>query len=352
MANQRHIYFILNDVFKVFHSNFRRPRLFLGLLAFIGIGILPVQAFGQNEPPIISGTGNQSFCPGREVPVAQTIAISDIDNTSTEAVYIQISDGYLSGEDLLSLTGTHPNINPIWSPVEGELTLQGPATYGEFENAILGTVFTTTSTSPGSNRQFSITVGEANFLPSTQHYYEYVEDSGITWADARVAAENRTFFGLQGYLATLTSQEEADFSGSQANGVGWIGASDDGVEGEWRWVTGPEAGTLFWNGGIGGTEITFAFWNSNEPNDFPGGPGTPGQENYAHITDPRVTSTPGTWNDLRNSGGGGLYSSRGYVVEYGGTPGDPLLNITLTTQVSLKCTIITNRNIRFNVKKN
>jgi len=255
-----------------------------------------------DEPPVVVGSGNQLYCPGSSLPIATSITITDPDDVGTSAMYIQISGGYVNGEDLLTLTGSHPNITTTWDAIQGELTLQGPATYAEFEAAVLATEYSSSSANPSGTRQFSITVGEANFLPSTGHYYEFVTAPGISWTDAEIAASNRDYFGLQGYLVTLTSQQEADFSGSQAQGVGWIGANDNAVEGEWRWVTGPEAGTQFWDGGVGGTELTFAFWNNNEPNDYPGGPTTPGQENFAHITDPSVTSSPGSWNDLPNGG--------------------------------------------------
>lgn len=306
-----------------------------------------------DQPPLVVGSGNQVYCPGSSQPVAQSITITDPDDTTTTAVYIQISGGYVNGEDLLTLTGSHPNITSSWDVTQGELTLQGPATYTEFEAAVLATEFSSSSVQPTGIRQFSITVGEANFLPSTSHYYEFVSDPNISWTDAEIAASNRTYFGLQGYLVTLTSQEEADFSGSQAQGVGWIGASDNAVEGEWRWMTGPEAGTLFWDGNITGTEITFAFWNTGEPNDYPGGAATPGQENYAHITDNTV-GVVGSWNDLPNvTATSGAYSAQGYVVEYGGTAGDPPLNITATTTLNLSsCQVITNRGITFRVDGN
>jgi len=306
-----------------------------------------------NQPPLVLGSGDQLYCPGASVPVAKSITITDPDDAGTSAMYIQISGGYVNGEDLLTLTGSHPSITTSWDAVQGELTLQGPATYAEFEAAVLETEFSSSSTNPTGMRQFSITVGEANFLPSSGHYYEFITDPGISWSDAEIAASNLDYFGLQGYLVTLTSQEEADFSGSQAQGVGWIGATDDAVEGEWRWVTGPEAGTQFWDGGVGGTELTYAFWNANEPNDYPDGPTNPGDENFAHITDPSVTTMPGSWNDLPNGGGGGAYSAQGYVVEYGGMVGDPPLNITATTTLSVSdCAVITNRRITHRVKGN
>lgn len=305
-----------------------------------------------DQPPVVAGSGSQIYCPGSSVPVAQSITITDPDDTSTTAVYIQISGGYVTGEDILTLTGTHPNITSSWDALEGEITLQGPTTYSEFETAILATEFSSSAANPSGIRQFSITVGEANFLPSTQHYYEFVSDPGITWTNAEVAASNLTYFGLQGYLVTLTSQEEADFSGSQASGFGWIGATDVTVEGEWRWVTGPEAGTQFWSGAAGGTELTFANWNGGEPNNV----GSVG-EDYAHIADASVirgTGVIGSWNDLPNvTNSSGAYSSQGYVVEYGGMTGDPVLNLTATTTIEISlCSVITNKRITYRVKKN
>jgi len=284
-----------------------------------------------DDPPTITATGDQEYCPGGSVPVVETVSISDPDDVTAELVIIQISSGYVTGEDLLTLTGAHPTITTSWSAVEGKLLLTGPATLTAFESAISDVVYSSSASSPSGTRQFSITVGNANYLPTTGHYYEYVDDLGITWTDANAAANSRTFYGLQGYLATLTSQEEADFSGSQALGVGWIGGSDAASEGVWLWVTGPEAGLNFWNGTAGGSSPNFAFWNSGEPNQS-------GDEDYAHITHPNVNPN-GSWNDLTNTGASsGNYQPQGYVVEYGGMPGDPTLNITATTNLAIDST--------------
>ena len=158
-------------------------------------------------------------------------------------------------------------------------------------------------------------------MPSTEHFYVYKENIGITWSEAKDLAELSSYFGLQGYLVTIFSEEENIISAEQISGTGWIGASDEGTEGVWNWVTGPEAGTNFWNGNFTGGPAggLYSNWNTNEPNQS-------GDEDYAHITDNSV-GIPGSWNDLPNAGGGGPYEPKGYIVEYGGMQGDPPLNI-------------------------
>ncbi|SDQ26024.1 PA14 domain-containing protein [Flagellimonas zhangzhouensis] len=284
----------------------------------------------DNDPPSITATGDQVFCPGSTIAIAESVSITDADSSTLDAVYIQISSNYDVSGDLLSLTGTHPNITASWDTSEGKLTLTGPATLAEFETAIAAVEFQTTATvTSGDTRTFSIVLNEANYLESTGHYYEYVPALGITWTSAKAAAELRTFYGLQGYLATISIQDESDLLGSQAPGAGWIGASDATTEGDWYWVTGPEAGTLFWRGNAGGTAYAYEFWNSGEPNQS-------GDEDYAHITAPGV-GLPGSWNDLSNTGAAsGDYQPKGYLVEYGGMAGDPPYpNLAATTNITV-----------------
>lgn len=287
--------------------------------------------FDDNEPPSITATGNQTFCPGDTIPVVESVEITDPDSSTLDAVYVQVTSNYDVSGDVLSLTGTHPNITASWDTSEGRLLLNGPATLAEFEAAISAVVFETTATvTSGETRTFSIVMNIANYLESTGHYYEYVPSEGITWTAARDAAALRTFYGLQGYLATISVQDESDLLGSQAPGAGWIGASDAALEGDWYWVTGPEAGTLFWRGGSGGTAFGYEFWNSGEPNNS-------GNEDYAHITAPGV-GLPGSWNDLSNTGANsGVYQPKGYLVEYGGMPGDPPYpDLAATTTITVE----------------
>lgn len=305
--------------------------LYISLLLVFSI------SFSQtDQPPVVTATGNQAYCPLSQIPVVEIFSITDPDSSQIDAFSIQISEGYQSGTDILLLTGNHPTITTTWSATEGKLTLTGiggsAMLLTDLETAVRDVVYQSNSTNINNNKSFSLTVGDANYLPSTDHYYEFVPLPQVTWTNARTLAENRTYYGLQGYLATLTSLEEAQFAGEQATGTGWIGGSDIETEGVWKWVTGPEAGTIFWNGEINGTTPNFAYWNQNEPNNFTGNVAT--GEHYAHITDPSI-GISGAWNDLPDIGGTGLYIPRGYIVEYGGLPGDPILQIAASTTIYL-----------------
>lgn len=331
-------------------KNYYFLKLFFGLLIFI-----PKMTYAI-DPPKITATGNQTYCPGTNAKIVSTVTLSDPNNLITE-IYIQISTGYMNGQDQLILTNpiSHPTIGAdTFDPTTGKLRIYGigaSATSADFEAAIKDVVFYNSSPSPSGTREFSITIGQANYLPRNKHFYRYVSNAGIKWTDAKVAAESpgNYYYGLQGYLATLTAADEAQLAGAQAPGAGWIGGSDAVKEGEWKWVTGPEGlanggtGTIFWNGAANGSTPNFAFWNNYEPNDYSGAnpDTTSGDENYAHITTPgMLNGIKGSWNDLPNTGDtnpNSPYHPKGYIVEYGGmAPGDvDNLQISASTTMTI-----------------
>ena len=316
-----------------------------------------------NLTPIISATGDQIYCPQTSIKIVTDVTIIDPDDSSIDSVFIQISTGYNIAQDLLSLSGAHPTIISNWNQNRGLLILSSSTPgnqvpYIEFINAIKDVEYTNSSLKPTGNRAFSISLDKLGYLPSNKHYYEFVPKNEIPWDLAVVAAEGRTYFGIKGYLATILSPDEQQLAAEQLDGEGWIGGSDVELEGRWKWMTGPEKGLAFFsnlestptagffisNPRSPGGNLIYANWNRTtkywydgipiyEPNNLRDTDGF--DEDYAHITVPGI-GTKGTWNDLNNLGSTNApHKPMGYIVEYGGMPGDPIIQIATSTKLTI-----------------
>jgi hypothetical protein len=176
--------------------------------------------------------------------------------------------------------------------------------------------------------------------PGNGHWYEFVAAQDITWSNAKIAAESNSFTNESdqsffGYLATITSDAEEAFLKTHfgTNALVWIGASDAAVEGEWRWVTGPEAaahdgkGLFFWLGGSDGTAVGYANWIRREPNALGA------DEDYIDWNHNRS----GGWNDIANNTPRDVIS--GYFVEYGELVPEP----TSAALVAFACGVMAAR---------
>ncbi len=255
-------------------------------------------------------TGSNSF--SGTVSVAMPITDLQISGTtpSTTPVKLRVTSGTLAMSTTTGLTFTG-------SPTGSTLYFSG--TLANINAALATLTYTRGSTGTDTLEVSLVNSGEV-FFSENNHLYKFISGS-ITWNGAQAAAPSQTAYGVNGYLATITSQSENDFVAARLVGDGWFGASDSAIEGNWRWVTGPESGTQFWSGAGGGSTVggNYANWASGEPND------SSGNEDCAQF----YIST-GKWNDLPCSGS----NLAGYVAEFG-TPGNlPTViakNISITT---------------------
>lgn len=132
------------------------------------------------------------------------------------------------------------------------------------------------------------------------HFYELVT-TPLTFDQASAAAQASTFMGVSGHLVTITSAAEQAFLDTlnPTNIDAWIGASDTDHEGVFEWVTGPEAGQVFWTAADG--TITYSNWNSGEPNNW----GSSGEDFVEGWFGGQAD-----WNDIAGT------ASNAYIVEY------------------------------------
>ncbi len=227
---------------------------------------------------------------------------------------VSIDDGYLYMEDTTGLT-FNSDLRAATLSFSGSVT--------DLNNAL--TTLKYRSIEAGAKTLTATILGDGIvFFPGNGHLYEVVDNGGpINWDDAKAAAELRTMNGATGYLATVTTQAENDYLIGRLSGDGWFGATDSATENDWKWATGPEAGTSFWQGLGDGSPVDglFSNWAGGEPNEYGVG------EDCAQFY-----SDGSGWNDLHC-----VNDTLGYyVVEYGApgdTPTEPE-DVTFTVNVS------------------
>jgi len=312
-----------------------RPALLVSFFLLLNVVFVSAQEPEQSYRIDNSEADTVFYCRD-PVAVAPGITIENIDIVNaSDGIKISIAN-YRKGEDLLLYRGN--KFNHKWDNNYGNLELTGVGTAGEYEEAVRQVFYENLADNPSPEpRSFSISLLDADYLPYTNHFYRYIRKRGISWTEARDSAANMNYYGLQGYLATITSSIENDFIWTKIDGVGWIGANDAAVEGVWRWVTGPEAGTHFWQGTYQNgyaIEGRYSNWNTGEPNNVQKEWGD--DEDYAHIN-ANPNSVPKSWNDLPNEGDklspNGYYYPEGFVVEFGGMEGDPYVQLSASAVV-------------------
>jgi hypothetical protein len=304
-------------------------------LIIILLLILPILGYSQATSVSLgtssTGTLSASFNTWTKVDPNLTLTA----NGTINGFRVQISQSYISGTsgDQLRSTATLPSGITVsaFNTTTGVLVFNGTTTASNWETVLRGVEFrSTTSTCYALQRRVTFVAGIVFYNPLTEHFYEYVSGS-TTWTNSKTSAENRSYFGRAGYLATMSSEAENNFIWKLMSSDGWFGASDEmsvvntakgttaftsqsAVEQKWHWVSGPEKGTQFSNGS---TAVTgqYAKWAGGEPNNA-------GGEHYGQF----YSGNSGQWNDLPNT------SLPGYICEYGDMPGDITTSTTILTR--------------------
>ena len=288
------------------------------LLLFVSI-IISYNLHAQSAPVLNGNDTSPTYTTGAS-PLILFPNFTITSSSNIEGMKIYFSSGHHNDQDNLWFT-VQNGISGSFVKSTGMLTLTGSASASTYETAIRSITYTNNSSTPSEDqRVLTISLSQSAYNTANGHYYEYVTGE-FTWGQAVSGAAGKNLYGIKGYLATVTTQSENDFIRQKLAADGWLGGSDLGNEGVWSWRTGPETGTTFWTS-TGGVQ-TFANWNSGEPNNaYPGEP-------YLQIYSSGSGLSAGKWNDLFAS------SEMGYVVEYGGTSGDPEVNLYTTTTLNV-----------------
>jgi hypothetical protein len=303
-----------------------------------GSGVLSTLNVTMNTgaSSLVISSGNNSIPSsasfGTATNIDTKVTITGTDPITNTRVYID--GGFQAGDELIYDSLLPTGVTAEYSASTGGLSFTGTATPTQWQDIFKAVKFKSTSSNV-ADRSVKFVLGDMVSLTigGKPHYYEYITPTDLpTWAEAYTGAASRTFYGLSGYLATVSSSTENDFIKLKLSTDGWVGGSDDysyinlvkgttytnqtQTEGKWFWINGPEAGNAISTGNDNPVVASGGYmnWNTEEPNNVYG------NEHYMQF----YSGDNGKWNDLN---GNAIASVPGYVVEYGGYSSDPTISI-------------------------
>jgi hypothetical protein len=146
-----------------------------------------------------------------------------------------------------------------------------------------------------------------SYDPATAHWYAPVlAPAGITWGDAKAAAESRG-----GYLACIQDSAENNFVFSLVDTPAyWTGPSYQGdILGPWLGGYSNAPGTWKW---VTGEPFNYVSWYPTQPDAF----GGPIQASLYYASD----NIGSTWGDDQPTGTTGYPLPQAYVIEFDHNP--------------------------------
>jgi gliding motility-associated-like protein len=297
--------------------------------------------------PSLSVSGNANHCGNSTcTPLAANLTITPA-TANIDGAKVYFNTGYVTGQDVLQFTPQF-GITGTFDATTGVLSLNGNATATQYQQVLQSVCYFNSSATPAQgNREIYFVLGSLLYNAANGHYYQLVNyGTPLSWQTARNAAAASSYFGMQGYLVTVTNAQENTFLSQLINQNTWMGATDETQEGVWRWVTGCEGmeeggmGRHFYTdattlcNGPGGTPVGgyYQNWHPAQPDDCACGSIS---EDYLHFY------LNGSWNDfLAISAPNCTEEVNYYIIEYGCMPNDPVVN----TQGYVSLNVITASN--------
>jgi len=265
--------------------------------------------------------------------VDSTIVVNTTTTHSTARV--AINSNFNAG-DVLSANSLPSGVSASYNSTNGILTFTGNLTPLNVQTAFRSVRFSTTS-SVLLARYITFSLGDM-YSNANGHFYK-VNATNQDWQSAKLGAQSSSYFGMQGYLATITSATENNFVKNIIPSTSaWLGGSDEfsaintvlgtalypnqsASENKYYWVNGPEAGLQFSQNNFPSTTSPgmYANWMNGEPNN------AGANEHYVQLQ-----TASGQWNDMPLSSI--LLPS---VVEYGEMGLDSCIIAAFTKRVNV-----------------
>ena len=349
--------------------------------------------FLRNLPLTESSTLCDEKCPNsKDIFANYTISSNetnwDPDTRTIPSARVVISENYVDGEDRLQWDtdmATDLGLTVNFVTDTGILEISGDESGRNYQRFIrtinyvnLEDEIDDRTTFADEDRVIILAVGFEDLcqdligrqVGNTRHFYCYIENttdgrgawnrtsiSGgqLWWGQAKLRAENTTYFNLSGYLATITSAAENDYvldkiRDDDGNPIAaWFGGTDNSgtdnipnaTEGTWVWAGGPERGEIFFDTDSDDDPGEFTSWRTGEPNNCCGGmynndyndddlemnehyPDAAG-EHYTQFSN--AISGTGWWNDLFVPGVTySPFQTIGYVLEFSSNFPSPVIS--------------------------